>query len=149
MHACDAIPMTARFSLGNDPAAFDGLAEFATGFARAEGLPEEEEARLAVILDELFANTVNYGYEPGANGRIDVALSLAGNRLTIEFVDDGRPFDPLNAPPPDLDLPVEDRPIGGLGLAIVRAFADEAEYRRDGSRNRLTLHRTLRRDGRA
>jgi anti-sigma regulatory factor (Ser/Thr protein kinase) len=139
--------MTVRLLLGNDPAGFGDLAEFAEGFGREHGLPEDERARLMVILDELFSNAVNHGYEPGAAGRIEVVLSLDADRLTIEFADDGCPFDPLTSPPPDLDLPVEERPIGGLGLAIVRAFADDAVYRRDGDRNRLTLRRKLRRFG--
>lgn len=144
MQICD-YAMTSRFILPNNPAAFDGLAEFAAGFARAHALPPEDEARLMVILDELFTNAVSYGYAPGDVGRIEVGLDVDGDRLTIEFADDGHPFDPLTAPPPELDLPVAERPVGGLGLAIVRAFADTAEYRRVGARNRLTLGRTLRR----
>jgi hypothetical protein len=55
-----------------------------------------------------------------------------------QFAESGVIEDPLASPPPDLELPVEQRPIGGVDIAVVRALVDEAEYRRDGNRNRLT-----------
>lgn len=136
--------MRTRLSLHNDSADFDRLTEFATEFSHQHKLPDEERARLLIILDELFTNVVNYGYESAAGeGQIDVALSLQAGRLIIEFVDDGRPFDPLTSAPPDLDLPTDERPIGGVGIAIVRALVDEIGYRWDGNRNRLTLGRNV------
>jgi len=75
--------------------------------------------------------------------RIEVVLSLNAGELTIDFSDDGRPFDPLIAAPPDLDQPLADRPVGGLGLHILRSLVDHARYRRDGDRNRLVLTRAI------
>jgi anti-sigma regulatory factor (Ser/Thr protein kinase) len=144
--------MRARLNLRNDSADLVRLSEFASEFTSRHKLADEDCARLQIILDELFTNVVKYGYEgaageghPGghAEGHIEVALSLEADRLIIEFVDDGCPFDPLASPPPDLDLPVGERTMGGVGIAIVRALVDEAEYRRDGNRNRLTLGRTV------
>ena len=148
--------MRARLNLRNDNADLLRLAEFASEFTLRHKLADEDSARLQIILDELFTNVVKYGYagtggegHPGGHaeghpeGHIEVALSLEADRLIIEFVDDGGPFDPLANPPPDLDVPVEERSIGGVGIAIVRALVDEAEYRRDGDRNRLTLGRTV------
>ena len=61
-----------------------------------------------------------------------------------EVVDDGRPFDPLSdAPEPDLDAEVEDRPIGGLGTHFVKTFMDEVAYEHDGGYNRIVLTKTL------
>lgn len=62
---------------------------------------------------------------------------------TGRFAEFGAIEDPLTSPPPDLELPVEQHPIGGVGITIVHALDDEAGYRRDGNRNRLTLGRTL------
>jgi len=144
--------MRARLSLRNDNTDLDRLTEFVSEFTCRHRLAEEETARLQVILDELFTNVVKYGYENPAGeanpegrpeGQIDVALSLEADRLVIEFVDDGRPFDPLTSPLPDLDLPAETRPVGGVGIAIVRALVDESEYRRVGDRNCLTLARKV------
>jgi serine/threonine-protein kinase RsbW len=138
----------ARLNLRNDNADLGRLSEFAGDFAVRHKLADEDSARLQIILDELFTNVVKYGYAGAAGaghpeGQIEVALSLEADRLIIEFADDGAAFDPLTSPPPDLDVPVEERTIGGVGIAIVRALVDEAEYRRDGNRNRLILGRTV------
>jgi anti-sigma regulatory factor (Ser/Thr protein kinase) len=144
--------MRDRLNLRNDDADLVRLADFASEFTRRHKLADEERARIQVILDELFTNVVKYGYgraapeghlEGNADGHIEVALSLEGDRLIIEFVDDGRAFDPLTNPPPDLDVPADERSIGGVGIAIVRALVDEVRYRRDGNRNHLTLGRTV------
>ena len=145
---CIILAMRTRLSLRNDSADLVRLTECATEFTRRHELADDERARLQIILDELFSNVVQYGYEGAAGaargeGHIEVALSLEDDRLIIEFIDDGSPFDPLASPPPDLDQAPEDRPIGGVGIAIVRALVDEAGYRRDGNRNRLTLGRTV------
>ncbi len=55
-------------------------------------------------------------------------MQLDAPHLTIEFIDDGDPFDPLAAPPPDLEAPLEERDLGGLGVHIVRSLADEVRY---------------------
>jgi len=136
--------MPPGLSLRNDDAELYRLLEFAGEFARRAGLPDEERSRLLIILDELFTNVVKYGYAgKPEQGHIEVDLSLKDGRLVIEFVDDGIPFDPLTAPPPELDAPLEERQLGGVGLAIVRALVEEAGYRRDGDRNRLTLGRKV------
>ena len=58
----------------------------------------------------------------------------------MEIVDDGKPFDPFSdAPPPDLDSSVADRPTGGLGIHLVRRLMDEAHYRREDGGNRVVL----------
>jgi serine/threonine-protein kinase RsbW len=139
-----------RLSLGlsNHSAALDRLTEFVAKFSHLHGLPDDERARILVIFDELLTNVVDHGYEGAVSGgHIEVALSLEGNRLIMEFIDDGRPFDPRTAPPPDMDLPLAERPIGGMGIAIVRALVDKIGYTRDGNRNRLILGRTVSRAG--
>ena len=98
---------------------------------------------MLVILDELFANVVSHGYPDAVQGHIEVTLSLRGDRLVIEFVDDGTLFDPLASPAADLSLPVEERPIGGIGITIVRALVDEISYARQRNRNFLTLSRRI------
>jgi serine/threonine-protein kinase RsbW len=120
------------------------LEAFADAFAHASGLPDDERVRLLLILEELFTNVVEHGYVPGAvTGNVSIALAVRDGRLTIDFDDDGRPFDPLARDVPDLDLPSQDRPIGGLGVHIVRSLVDDASYRRAGGRNRLQLARRI------
>jgi len=136
--------MQTRLSLRSNNADLVRLTEFATEFSRRRGLPDAERSRLLIILDELFTNVIKYGYEDAVpNGHLEVGLSLEAGRLIIEFVDDGRPFNPLTSAAPNLELPTEERQNGGVGIAIVRALVDEAGYSRDGNRNRLTLSRNV------
>lgn len=135
-------PVTASLILRNDPTELRRLIAFAEGFAGRHALSTPERARLAIVLEELFTNAVKHGYPtPGGPGRIEIVLDCVGERLTIEFSDDGEAFDPLKAAAPDLERYAARRPLGGLGLHIVRSLADEAHYRREAGRNRLFLTR--------
>ena len=135
--------MRASITLHNEQGESIRLGDFAGGFARESGLPDDERRRLLIILKELFANAVAYGYAPGATGGITVTLQRERCRLVIDFVDDGQPFDPLAVPEPDLDAPDEERAIGGLGIHIVRSLVDEARYSWGDGRNHLRLMRRI------
>ncbi len=105
--------------------------------AQLAPLPVSPKRKYAVrlALDELLSNVVRYAYDDGARHRIDLKLETdAPFHLTI--ADDGKPFDPTSdAPPPVLDGPVEDRPIGGLGLHILKKMGLRLAYRREAGRN--------------
>ncbi len=139
--------MKSWLGLRSDGAELERLIGFAKEFADRHDLLEGERARLLIILEELFTNAVNYGYPDGGAGRIDVALAAKEGRIEIDFCDDGKPFDPLSHPLPDLDRPPADRPIGGLGLPLLRSLVDEGRYRRDRGRNHLALTRNIPRPG--
>ena len=95
--------------------------------------------RVNLALEELGLNIMNHGHDEGLH-EFEITLISEADALTIEIVDDGRPFDPLNdAPQPDTGAPIEDRPIGGLGVHLVRTMMDEMHYRRESGRNHLTL----------
>ena len=63
--------------------------------------------------------------------------------VKITFADSGIPFDPLNAPPPDVNLPAEERPIGGLGIFLVRELMDDVSYRYENGKNTLAFEKRL------
>ena len=120
--------------------------------AAVEDLAEREQwppallYQVKLVLEEVIVNIVNYGYEERAGHKIDVHLISEPDTLTIKIADDSRAFDPLSqAPRPDVAAPIEDRPIGGLGVYLVQTLMDEAHYRREKDRNHLTLIK--RRDG--
>lgn len=100
-------------------------------------LPVSPKRKYAVrlALDELLSNVIRYAYDDDARHRIDLKLETdAPFHLTI--ADDGKPFDPTaDAPPPVLDGPVEDRPIGGLGLHILKKMGLKLAYRREAGHN--------------
>ncbi len=125
-------------------AALEALADLtnAHGISKAVSWPVE------VSLDEVMANVVEHAFEgrPHA-GKVDLELRL---HLGVEppvcemmVMDDGPEFDPLSAAEPDRSLGIDERPIGGLGLALVRRLMDEVQYERRDGRNRLRLRRRL------
>ena len=87
----------------------------------------------------MVTNCIKYAYDDAGEHTVEIVLSVADHAMTILVVDDGRPFDPLAAPSPDLSLPIEDRPIGGLGLHLLRQLADDVRYERRDGANRFTL----------
>lgn len=98
---------------------------------------------LAVCLDELISNAVKYGYSGRAPGSVTVWVARDPAELRVELGDDGDPFDPLAATAPDTRAALDDRPIGGLGVLIVRELMDDVGYRRARGRNRVRLTRRL------
>ena len=86
-----------------------------------------------LVIEELVTNTIKYGYDDSGAHRIFVDVAFQAGRLRIEVRDQGHAFDPLAQEAPDLSLAAEDRPIGGLGIHLVRQMTDEVHYeRRDG-----------------
>ena len=93
----------------------------------------------SLTIEELVTNCIKYGYDSPEGHTIDMVFSVEDHVLTIEVVDDGNPFNPLDAPAPDLSSPIEHRALGGLGLHLLRELSDDASYERRDGTNRLTL----------
>jgi sigma-B regulation protein RsbU (phosphoserine phosphatase) len=142
---------------GDDPAARGGveirlanrldelhrLAQAVTDFGAANHLDDRTVYRLNLALDELVTNTISYGFADDGEHEIVVKLTLEGNVLKAELQDDGKAFDPMSAPSPDLDASVEERKIGGLGIHFVRTLMDRIDYHRTGGTNRLVMSKAL------
>jgi serine/threonine-protein kinase RsbW len=130
------------------PGTTAGLAEAERGldaFSAAHGLDRNDTWPFHVALDEILSNVVKYGQGPdGGGGRIEIQLRLEGEALEMVLVDDGPAFDPLEAAAPDTAASLDERPIGGLGIEIVRRLMDSIEYTRlEGGQNCLTMRRRL------
>lgn len=106
-------------------------------FAERDHWPPDLTFKVNLVLDELSVNVVNYG---GEASEIEVSLVSDSDRVRVEISDDGHPFDPLtDAAEPDLDAPLEERAIGGLGIHLVREMMDELYYSREDGKNRLAM----------
>ena len=93
--------------------------------------------KVNLVLDELWVNVVHYS---GATGDVEISLDTDADEVRLEIADDGRPFDPLTETvEPDIDAPLEDRPIGGLGIFLVREMMDDLRYKRENGKNRLAM----------
>ena len=136
-----------NFKVANRLSEIAPLAGRVSAFCAERRVSESVAFRINLAIEELLTNTIKYGYADQGAHEIVIELQQSGDRVTVEIVDDGKPFDLTQVPTPDLDAPVEQRAIGGLGLHFVRTMMDEVRYCRDGSRNRVTLVKRTTSDG--
>lgn len=136
-------PAILEETLPNDLAAIGPFAERVEAFCAAHGVPMAIAFQLNLAIDELATNVISYGWDDGRPHQLHIGLSRMSDRLIVLIEDDARPFNPLERPPPDLDAPLENRAIGGLGIHFVREFATDLSYERVAGRNRLTIERRL------
>lgn len=106
--------------------------------ARDWSLRTRMQVRMAI--DELVTNVASYAYQPGT-GDVTVCADFEGEDLVLTFTDSGTPYDPTKAREPDVTLPAEERPIGGLGIFLVRKAMDDVAYRREDGKNILTVRK--------
>ncbi len=103
-------------------------------FSEAHDLSAKASYALSLCLEELLTNVVMHGDGQGSRiPSISLTIIRVDNEIQVTIEDDGRPFDPTNAAEPDIDALLEDRPIGGLGVHLVRELAHRFDYcHRDG-----------------
>jgi serine/threonine-protein kinase RsbW len=129
-------PSEARLSVRADHEAARRVRDFVSRFAGGHRVCDDDRARMLVAAEELVTNLVKYGYRDAAQpGSAEVTVRLDGDWFSIEIDDDGGPFDPFTQPEPDLDVPLEERRVGGLGLLLVKGLMERWRYRRQGNRN--------------
>ena len=110
-------------------------AQLIEAFGATHGLSAKVVGSLNLALDEVMTNIISHGYDDEAEHQIEIRVALDGDTVSVRVEDDGRAFNPLEAPKPDIDLDLDQRPIGGLGVHIVRSVMDALDYRRAGDRN--------------
>lgn len=100
--------------------------------------------KIRLSIEETVENVVNYAYQDGV-GWMEVSTDLddRGLQLTITLKDAGTPFNPLEREDPDLTLPAEERPIGGLGIFLCKQFMDKVSYSYENGCNVLTLQKNI------
>jgi len=125
----------------NDLAELERLSRVVEEFGRAAGLSTQVTFDLQLAANEIVTNVILHGYDDQREHAIVVRLVANAGEVAIEVEDDGRPFDPSSAPAPRLDLPLEERPLGGLGVHLARRVTDAIEYRRQDDRNILRMRK--------
>jgi serine/threonine-protein kinase RsbW len=100
--------------------------------------------KLNLVLEEWLTNVISYGFDAGGDHRIvlDLALDESGE-LSARVEDDGRPFDPLSLPTPDVTVGLDERKVGGLGVLLIRRLMDDVTYSRSGDRNVLVMRKRV------
>ena len=119
------------------------LEPFTAEFAAAAGLGDKDLFALQIVAEELVTNVIDYGGVPDREHAATLDLSVEDGLLTIILTDRGTEYNPLLRADPDVTLPAEDRPIGGLGVHFCKKLTDSQDYRREAGFNVLTLKRTL------
>ncbi len=127
------------------PASLDKLKDFqafVVGWANNFGLPAEVGGKLELVMEELAVNVINYAY-PDGHGDVEIECLLDDSgdkrRFCVKLRDWGAPFDPLTKDDPDTGQDIDERPIGGLGIFLVREMSDSLGYEREGDANVLTF----------
>jgi anti-sigma regulatory factor (Ser/Thr protein kinase) len=132
-----------RFKATNDD---DGMASVMgtfESFSSEHGLSAKLVATMNMALDELVSNIIKYGYDDDGHHEIDMRYAIEDGVLITEIVDDGLPFNMLEKEDPDLSLSIEEKPIGGLGVYLVKQLTDSQHYERKDDRNRLVLRKRI------
>ena len=94
--------------------------------------------KLDMCAEEIFANISFYAYPENA-GMLEAILTKSDENITFEFRDEGVEYNPIEKPDPDINLPPEERPLGGLGIYMIKQMADNIAYKRENDKNILTL----------
>jgi anti-sigma regulatory factor (Ser/Thr protein kinase) len=111
------------------------------GFSRRHTLSPKVVHDLNLALEEILTNVIAYGYTDDRKHEIHVRLIARAGEVSAEVEDDGRPFDPLAQPEPDITKSIDQRTVGGLGIHLVRNLMDGLEYKRQNGRNLLIMKR--------
>jgi len=103
-------------------------------------VPRKACLRLTLLVEELFTNTVVHGHGVDTESPVYLGFEIQPRAIALTYEDTARPYDPFaRVRVPDEALGVEDRPVGGLGVALVAAIAERVEYAHVGGKNRISL----------
>lgn len=139
-----SVRLQRSLTLPNDIETIPRLNEFIDTAAEETDLDPSLTMSLNLALEEAVVNVMNYAYPPGQAGTVDIEMVVSDTSLVFVISDAGRPFDPTQAAEADTTLSADERPIGGLGIYLVRHLMDDIRYERLDDRNVLTLTKRIR-----
>ena len=127
--------MTIKNKLSDIPLVTEGIEKFCQELP----VPLSPGRKLKVIMDEILNNIISYGYDDDDEHEIDIEVQPIATGIVLTITDGGSPFNPLDCEEPDVDLPITEREVGGLGVHLVRKMVDESHYERLDDLNILKL----------
>lgn len=134
----------AALELDAQPDRLPEVMNFLAEFWADQALPPGGAFAFELSLEELYLNVGQHGVKDAARPpRVCIRLEREGQRVQATIEDDGRPFDPFSRSTPDIAAGLDDRPVGGLGVHLVKEMMDEVEYRFDGQRNHVRMAKAL------
>jgi anti-sigma regulatory factor (Ser/Thr protein kinase) len=119
------------------------LARALEDYCRENQVPAKVYQAADLALEEHLTNVLNYSFAAEEAHEIVIRFSLTKGCLQVEVEDNGKPYNPLDAPEVDTTVRLEDKPVGGLGIHLMRKFMDELSYRHEAGRNILSMAKRL------
>ena len=135
--------MEKSITLANDIAEISRLATFIEEVGEAFELTPDVIFNLNLVIEEAVVNVINYAYPKEEHQSIYLSANLHEDSIVFVLTDTGKEFDPTQAPEADITLSAEERPIGGLGIFLIRQIMNEVKYQRIDGKNVLTLEKRL------
>jgi amino acid adenylation domain-containing protein len=120
----------------------DKALDFVNAELESYNCPLKIKNQIDIAVEEIFVNIANYAYAPETGFAI-VRMEVYGREIWLEFEDTGKPYNPLENPDPDIDVPAEQRSIGGLGVFMTKNIMDSLEYRYEDGRNIMTIKKAI------
>jgi serine/threonine-protein kinase RsbW len=132
-----------QFFIENQIGELSSLAEKIEKIAEEWDISPALAMNMNLVIEEALSNIIFYAFTDKNKHKIKVSVSIDNDTLTIRITDEGIPFNPLKHEQPDITLPTEERPVGGLGIFLMSQIMDEMHYNRKGNENRLTLKKNI------
>ena len=132
-----------KVKLKNEISELEQMNAFVDEIGETLNLPTEEVFQIRLAMEEAVANVILYAYPKGESNVVELEAQLDADTLTIQIIDYGMEFDPTEAKEADTTLSSEERPIGGLGIFLIRQIMDSVEYQRIDGRNILLITKKL------
>lgn len=129
--------------LRNDISEIERMASFLNDLGDKLDIAPDVMFNIHLALEEAVTNVIMYAYPPGEENQIVLTVHQIDNRLIFKIIDSGKEFDPTQQPDADVTLSLEERPIGGLGIFLIRRIMQAVEYRREDGKNIFTMAKVL------
>ncbi|MBC3887219.1 ATP-binding protein [Acetobacterium paludosum] len=139
--------MKNKIILSADTTNLDALYQFIKDTLEKDFIKGVQINVLEMVCEEIFTNIANYAYQDRANdknkGDVEIEIETSTNQIIFTFKDKGTPFDPLSVKEPDINMTLDERDYGGLGLLMVKKSVDKIEYNYQNDENIFKLFKTI------
>jgi serine/threonine-protein kinase RsbW len=134
---------TLSFLLRNNITEIKRISGLVKNFSGSQGLTKKTLFEITLCIDEHVTNIISHGYRDNDEHWIKITLSREEEKFIVRIEDDGLPYNPIETAAPDLEAPLEERKIGGLGIHLVKHRMDHIEYQRHGTSNVFVMTKNL------
>ena len=135
--------MKRTLAIKNDIGQLTYLNDFLQQFASEAKLDQPACMNFRLAIEEAVVNVISYAYPGEKDKEITISAEYDAQKIKVEITDSGIAFDPTSKQTPDTSLPLEERPVGGLGIFLVKQLMTEVTYCRSGNKNILTMIKDL------